>query len=111
MSNLKWYKVFDGLEEAEKKLSINSPQLVVIGKVRICMVRTSQGFYAISDQCPHRGESLSKGTINYLGEIICPWHNYIFDIVSGAEANGNCPNVATYPIKIADDGISIGIAV
>ena len=111
MSNLKWYKIFDGQREAEKRLSINTPRLVVIGKLRICLVRTSHGFYAVSDQCPHRRESLSKGAINYLGEIICPGHNYIFDLGSGVEANGNCPNVATYPIKVTDDGFKIGIPV
>ncbi len=111
MSNLKWYKVFSGLEDAKKRLSINSPKLVIIGKVKICLVRTQHGFYAISDKCPHRGESLSKGAINYLGEIVCPWHNYLFDLKSGMEANNNCPNVATYEVKITDDGFSIGIPV
>jgi len=111
MSNLKWYKIFDGQKEAEKRISINTPQLVVIGKVRICLVRTSRGFYAVSDQCPHRRESLSKGAINYLGEIICPGHNYIFNLGSGVEANGSCPNVATYPVEVTDDGFNIGIPV
>ena len=55
-------------------------------------------FFALSDRCPHKGGSLSKGRLTGLvqsttpgeyaysrrGEIIrCPWHSWEFDIRTG----------------------------
>lgn len=69
----------------------------------------NNSFYAVQDRCTHNSESLSKGSVNYLGEIICPWHNYRFDLESGKECASRSAELITYPVRIKEDGFFIGI--
>ena len=49
----------------------------------ICVARTEEGIYAIADQCPHEGASLSDGDL--VGpDVECPLHSSRFDVRSGA---------------------------
>ena len=75
---MQWVRIFESLDVAKDRIKENSPQLVILGERRICLVRHDDKFNAVQDSCSHNGESLSKGTVNYLGEVICPWHNYRF---------------------------------
>jgi len=52
---------------------------------------------------------LSKGKVNYLGEVICPWHNYRFDLQSGRESSTRSADLITYPLKIDEAGFFVGI--
>lgn len=73
-------------------------KLVRAGTRDIVVFNIGGELFALSDKCPHKGGSLSKGkltglvesaapgTYNYSrpGEIIrCPWHNWEFDVRSG----------------------------
>jgi nitrite reductase/ring-hydroxylating ferredoxin subunit len=104
-----WVKIFQTGSEALARIPENKPQLVIVGEIRICVVRHNNDFSAVQDNCSHNGESLSKGHVNYLGEIICPWHNYCFDVKSGGEIQGRSADLKTYPIKADDTGFFIGI--
>lgn len=104
-----WVKIFQSGQEAFTRIHEHKPQLVVIGETRICLVRHNDKFSAFQDSCSHNGESLSKGHVNYLGEIICPWHNYCFDTNSGREIQGRSSDLKTFPVKVDDTGFFIGI--
>jgi len=106
---MEWIRIFASGADALNRIAEHKPQLVVIGGVRICLVRHNNTFTAVQDSCSHNGESLSKGHINYLGEIICPWHNYCFDTRSGREIQGRSPDLKTYSVKADDTGFFIGI--
>ncbi|HYG02708.1 MAG TPA: Rieske (2Fe-2S) protein [Chryseosolibacter sp.] len=107
---MEWIRVFSSVSEAEKQFEPGKPRLLIIGKERICVLRTIGGAYrAFQDACTHNGESLSKGHINYRNEIICPWHNYCFDSQTGREIQGRSSDLVTYPVKADSDGFFIGI--
>jgi nitrite reductase/ring-hydroxylating ferredoxin subunit len=68
------------------------------GRVRVCVVRRGDRFYALNDRCPHRQVALSAGTLGGTalpsevgivrygrdGEILrCPWHGWEFDVRTG----------------------------
>lgn len=106
---MEWIKIFSDGEQAKAKIHEHQPQLVIIGSKRICLLRHREKFFAFQDACSHNGESLSKGHVNYLGEIICPWHNYCFDPLSGKEASSRSADLKTYPVRIEDSGFYIGI--
>lgn len=106
---MEWIRIFSGAEEADRQIPEKRPQLVIIGDTRICLVRLKTGYAAVQDSCSHKGESLSKGSVNYLGEIICPWHNYCFELRTGREINGRSWPLKTYPLKIDETGFFIGI--
>jgi nitrite reductase/ring-hydroxylating ferredoxin subunit len=106
---MEWVKIFETDAEANNFMVDGKPQLVIINDVRICLVRHKNNYSAIQDECPHKGESLSKGYLNFLGEIVCPWHNYCYEMRFGREISGRSGPVQTYPVKIDETGLFIGI--
>jgi nitrite reductase/ring-hydroxylating ferredoxin subunit len=106
---VRWVKIFPNVDEAQQRIALNSPQLVVIDGIRVCVVQHGGKFFAVQDSCTHNGESLSKGKINHLGEVICPWHNYCFDLQTGRELSSRSADLKTFPIKIDETGFFIGV--
>ncbi len=106
---VQWVKIFGNEAEAQQRIQTDRPQLVIVNSKRICMVRHADAFYAVQDSCSHSGESLSKGHINYLGEVICPLHNHCFNLQNGREISSRSADLATYPIKIDESGFFIGV--
>lgn len=106
---MEWLRIFSGESEALQRLQNNKPQLVIANGIRICLVNHNSMFYAVQDSCTHSGASLSQGHVNYLGEIICPLHNYCFSLQSGQELSSRSRDLKTYPLKIDDSGFFIGI--
>lgn len=106
---MEWLKLFSGEEEARQRIQNNKPQLVIANGKRICLVNHNNRFFAVQDSCTHSGESLSKGIVNHLGEVICPLHNYCFSLQSGHELSARSRDLATYPIKIDESGFFIGV--
>jgi nitrite reductase/ring-hydroxylating ferredoxin subunit len=102
-----WVKIFTGTEEARNALSLHKPQLLMVGGLRITMVQTHKGIVAVQDFCTHNKESLSKGTVNYRDEIICPWHGHCFDLRTGRESQQRSGDLATYAIRESEEGIFI----
>ena len=108
MPQLKWYRVL-GPEEAAKRIPKGKLQLVKLGEQRICIAHTELGYTAVSDICPHLGESLSKGTINFLYEVICPWHGYRFNLQNGRECQQRTPDLEVHKIEMREDGLFLGV--
>ncbi|MEI9919305.1 MAG: Rieske (2Fe-2S) protein [Bacteroidota bacterium] len=104
-----WIKVFENPVAARKILVNDRPQQVVIGSKRICLVLHGDNMLALDDKCSHNGESLSKGTVNYVGEVVCPWHGYRFNLKTGRESGERSRDLTTYPIKESEEGVFIGI--
>lgn len=106
---MEWIRIFSGEAEARQRILPDKPQLVILGGKRICLALHGDRFYAVQDACTHNGESLSKGKINYIGEVICPWHGYRFDLMSGRATDSSCRDLATFAVRIDDSGFFIGI--
>jgi nitrite reductase/ring-hydroxylating ferredoxin subunit len=104
-----WYKVFDSEEEANTKVPVRKLQQIIVGGKTLCFAHTPNGFFAVEDACPHLGYSLSKGTTNYLNEIVCPWHSYRYNLGNGRECEYRSKNAILYPVDVRNDGIYIGI--
>ncbi len=110
-TDVRWFKVFESLMEAETQMPTNKPITVLVENTKICFVRTHKGFFAVADACPHLGASLSKGHCNGFMEIVCPWHSFRFDLQTGTENTSNQHNmyVKTFQTKVERNGIYIGI--
>lgn len=66
------------------EFSVERPVLRTDGEGRrfACVFRGGE-VHALDDRCPHQGYPLSEGTLRG-GVLTCPWHNWKFDITSGA---------------------------
>jgi phenylpropionate dioxygenase-like ring-hydroxylating dioxygenase large terminal subunit len=73
-----WYAILDAAEVSRDK-----PLGVVRFGRKFVVFRTNDGAVAVlDDRCPHRGASLSLGTL-VQGHVACPFHGFEFD-ASGA---------------------------
>lgn len=106
---MEWLKIFDSIEAAQSQVEPGKPRLLLVKGKRICLVRHDGAFFAVQDACTHSGASLSKGTVNYLGEIICPLHNYRFRLSSGQACDSSCSDLVTYPVKCDASGLFVGL--
>jgi nitrite reductase/ring-hydroxylating ferredoxin subunit len=104
---MEWLKIFGNPEEARKRIPEGKTQLLIVRGKRICLARSNDHFYAVQNSCPHNGGSLSEGTVNYIGEIVCPWHGYRYSLRTGVCAQ-QAPDVETFPVREDDQGLFIG---
>lgn len=104
-----WVKIFSSVGEMEQALVNKQPRLLIVRGKRLCLVRIDRELLAVEDTCPHNGESLSKGHVNFLGEVICPWHGQQFNLKTGRECAQRSRDLVTYILKEDSDGIFIGM--
>ena len=98
-------KLFDSIQEAKKILEERSPRLVRIDGINICIIRKGDDLVAFHNQCPHMGEQLHHGVVNYLDEIVCPLHGYRFSLSGGDESSQKCGPIRFVGVDINPDGI------
>jgi nitrite reductase/ring-hydroxylating ferredoxin subunit len=84
--------------------------IVVEGK-KICLGRYKNAYYAIGDKCMHAGGSLGEGKCDLNGNVICPFHRYKYNMVTGKNVSGEGYYAYTFPLETRADGIYIGFPV
>ena len=73
--DLQWYVVGN-----KNDFATNSAKKIQIWNRNYVVWKDYNGsFYALDDVCPHKGASLSKGTISN-NNVICPYHGYEYNI-------------------------------
>ncbi len=72
-------------------------------------------WYATQNNCPHKQQmALSRGMIGSTGEncepkVACPFHKKTFSLISGECLSGDDHQLKTYPVKVTDGKVYIGI--
>ena len=82
-------------------------KVVVAGK-EIAVFRIKNEYFAISNNCLHRGGPLAEGEVKDY-EVTCPWHGWKYNILNGSFALIPTLRVNTFQIKESPDGIFIEI--
>ncbi len=80
---------------------------IQLGENQLAGVRIGERIFVFQAFCPHRGAPLVQGSVNGLGEIICPLHEYRFDLSTGSVRSGFCGDLAVYKTTIEPDGLKI----
>lgn len=71
-----------------------------------CVAKLNGQALALDNVCPHRGGPLGQGTVEN-GKIVCPWHQWEFDLVTGSSSYSQQPNVAVYPLRQEEDAVPV----
>ena len=83
-------------------LAVAAMKMVKVDGHRLCLVRTSEGVFALDQACPHEGYGLTTGELD--GDLItCAWHNWKFRVSDGTCVLGE-EDVRTHPVRVAGDG-------
>ncbi len=106
---IRWHKIFSSENDAAQ-LPLNRAEIRYIAGRKMCLIRTHAGVFAIEERCPHNGFSLLHGRCTEDGEaIVCPLHRYAFDLKTGRSRSGAGGAAITFPVKIEDDGVFVGV--
>jgi naphthalene 1,2-dioxygenase ferredoxin component len=82
---------------------------VTVGDCDIALFNIGGAFYATDESCTHAFASLVDGYIDG-EEVECPLHGARFSIPTGEVlAEPATENLATYPVRVEDDSILIGV--
>jgi nitrite reductase/ring-hydroxylating ferredoxin subunit len=89
-------------------LAVGSMKMVRVDDRRLCLVRTSEGVFALDHACPHEGYGMTQGSLD--GNLItCSWHNWKFRVDDGECVVGE-EDIATHPATIDGEGnVSVSV--
>lgn len=106
---MQWYALSDETKQLFEQLKIQQLAKLTFQDKLICVTKLEEGFFGISNTCPHAGAQLHHGHCNKNGVIGCPLHGYKFDIKTGRSADGNNYKITQYQFKIENNTLYIGI--
>jgi len=91
---------------SKEAIPIGSALAVEVGAREVALFHLPDGVYATSNVCPHQGGPLSEGQID--GEIVvCPWHQWRFDIKTGCAVGRSKLKIDTYPVLEEAETLSL----
>jgi 3-phenylpropionate/trans-cinnamate dioxygenase ferredoxin subunit len=104
---IKWHRIASDADS----LIFGQNNIAVVdcdGK-QICVGRHNGAIYAFAYKCPHASGIMANGTIDALGNVVCPLHRYKFNIANGRNTSGEGYYLKTYALETRNDGIYAGI--
>ncbi|HEX9856142.1 MAG TPA: thiamine pyrophosphate-binding protein [Acidimicrobiia bacterium] len=99
-----WHRIDPG------DLAVGGVTTVVAAQRALAITRTAAGYAALDNRCPHQGGPLGEGHIED-GCLICPWHGYEYDPVTGAPPPGYDDAATAFPLEERDDGLYVELPV
>lgn len=97
------FKVADPGEIAD-----GGAKIVNIAGRTVAVFRVKDQYYAIANNCLHRGGPLGEGEVrNY--EVTCPWHGWKYNLLDGAFSLIPTLKVKTYTVGHGPEGVFIEI--
>jgi nitrite reductase/ring-hydroxylating ferredoxin subunit len=91
------------------ELTPGQGRLVQVHDKRIALFNIGGRYYAIDDECPHRGGPLSEGELEGAA-VVCPWHGAIFDLATGEVTRFPATSgVSTYAVRVEGGEIAIAV--
>jgi nitrite reductase (NADH) small subunit len=86
--------------------ALNEAREFPCGGKEICVANVNGTYSAMDNICLHRGGPLGQGTIEN-GKIVCPWHAWVWDPITGEAAHSASAKIRVYPLKIDNGDVLI----
>jgi nitrite reductase/ring-hydroxylating ferredoxin subunit len=81
---------------------------VKVNGLTIALCNVGGTFYALADECVHRGGPLSEGWLD--GEKLeCPWHAWPYDVKTGCVTFNAGAKVPTYEVKVEGSDVLVAV--
>ena len=71
---------------------------------KIALFNVGGKFYAIDNDCKHRGGPLGEGTLDG-ATVTCPWHGWEYDVTTGTSLDDANIKMGCYAVKLEGDDI------
>jgi nitrite reductase/ring-hydroxylating ferredoxin subunit len=101
--------MFTGTGVRESDLRSKGRKVVRRAGKQVLLIAAEGRLFAIANRCPHEGYPLSEGMQGSGCVLTCNWHNWKFDLATGAALVGRDP-VRTYALEVRDGEIFVDLA-
>ena len=92
---------------AVSDVALGTAKLVAVDGKEIALFNVDGTFYALDNECPHRGGPLGEGELE--GCIVtCPWHAWQYDVRTGESITDDL-KVARYDVKVEGDDVLVAV--
>lgn len=102
---MQWYKV---AQTSDLKPGEGKTVEPILGKP-IALFNNNGVFEAIDNICPHKGGFLSDGKLTKDNCVVCPLHQWTFDLKTGENIRNPAVKLNIYPVRVKGDEIWIAI--
>jgi len=102
-----WHKIAEHINELAS--STNNIADADLGDRKICIGKFKEELFAFAYRCPHAGSPLADGFIDAMGNIVCPFHFYRYDIKNGRNTSGEGYYLKHWPVEKREDAIYVGV--
>ena len=85
-----------------------SAQVVKLQGRQIAVFMHQGQLHACNNRCPHEGFPLVEGSIDGGCVLTCQWHNWKFDLSSGANLYGG-DALRIYPVQVRGDAVWVNL--
>ncbi len=87
------------------EVPVHMPRKVKYNGRGVLICRDGDAIFAVDEICPHKNKSMKRGVL-FDGQIICPHHQYRFELEIG-RCNRRCAPVQTYEVKVVEGAVWI----
>lgn len=101
---MSWTEVMPLAELAQKGKAV-----VRLGARQVLLVHGERGVFACTNRCPHEGYPLSEGTLTEGCVLTCNWHNWKFNLATGATLVGG-DRLTRFPVRLEDGNVWLDLA-
>jgi nitrite reductase (NADH) small subunit len=82
---------------------------VVLEGRSIAIFNVDGTFHAIENRCAHRAGPLAEGFVS--GAVVfCPWHDWQFDVTTGACLNAPGVQVRSFSVSVAGGDVLVDVS-
>ncbi len=74
----------------------------------IALFRVKDQYFAIANNCLHRGGPLGEGEVRNF-EVTCPWHGWKYSLVDGSFSLIPTLRVRTFKVTVTGGGVFIDL--
>ena len=85
------------------------PKVVKLDGRQVVLFKSGTDIFACNNRCPHEGYPLAEGVLSDGCILTCNWHNWKFDLRSGATIVGG-DRLRRYPVKVYGGRLYVDIA-
>jgi nitrite reductase/ring-hydroxylating ferredoxin subunit len=85
-----------------------SGKVVEVSGRKIALFHAGGRFFAVANECLHRGAPLGEGTV-YGTRVICPLHGWEYDLATGGNVHDPSLKLRCFAVKVAEGDLLVEV--
>jgi len=92
----------------KSEIPAGTSKVVEVAGKALALFNCDGTFYAIENECKHRGGPLGEGSLEG-GVVTCPWHGWEYEVASGVCRTNPSVAVQAFEVKVEGDDVLIRV--